>query len=636
MRRRTATVSAAALAAWGLVGGLAGTARAQDAPAYVGASQARIRQDVGYLAADAQEGREPGTRGIESAADYIAGVFREIGLKPAPGGDGFLQPFTLKGNATLEGTPTLAIERADGGAKIEAAREDFSPLAAGAAGTFAGKPIVFAGYGITAKDERQKLDYDDYAGIDVKDKVVLLIRREPQMDDENSPFMGKTTSIYAAIGHKLTNAFQHGAAAVLLANDRSSLKDKPDRLEPLEGFGSEENSPIPFVMVKREFADKILAAAGAPTLEAVEKGIDADLKPRSVALEKVAASASVPIERKGIATRNVVGVLEGAGPLADETIVIGGHYDHLGHGGLRSGSLAFFSRDIHNGADDNASGTAMVLELARRIARRPDPLPRRVVFMAFSGEEKGLLGSRYYVEHPLIPLDKTVMMINFDMVGRLNDKNELTIVGTGSTPGIEELVDALGSDSGFKIKKVKGMSDGFGGSDHESFYNKGVPILFPFTGLHPDYHRPSDDADKINYPGMARIADLGELLILDIARRPARPVFTKAETPRPAHGGTGADPGRLGTSGYLGTVPDYAAEDKGVKISDVRPDSPAAKGGLKGGDVIVGFAGRPIATIYDYTDNLGRSKPGEKVEIVVRRDGKDVTLTVTIGARPGQ
>lgn len=624
-----------------LTGG-AGGAWADNPPAYVSPSQARITQDVTYLAADAQEGRGPGTRGIESAADYIAGVFREAGLKPAPGAQGYFQPFTLKGNPTIEGTPTLVIEKAEGG-KIEAPRDSFSPLAVGSSANLSGVPIVFAGYGITAKDEKLKLDYDDYAGQDVQGKVVLLLRREPQLDNENSPFLGKTTSVYASVNHKVTNAFQHGAAGVLFVNDRAGLQGNADRLVPLGGFGEEQNSAIPFVMIQRELANQILAAAGAPTLETFETEIDADLKPRTRVLEKVTLTENVAIERKGITTKNVVGVLEGAGPLANETIVVGGHYDHLGSGGLTSGSLAFFSRDIHNGADDNASGTAMVMELARRLARRPDPLPRRVVFMAFSGEEKGLLGSRYYVEHPLIPLDQTVMMINFDMVGRLSDKSELTIVGTGSTPGIEELVDALGTASGFVIKKVKGMSDGFGGSDHESFYKKDIPVLFPFTGLHPDYHRPSDDSDKINYPGMARIADLGELILLDVARRPSRPVFAKAaEAPKPAHGGGGgggsgtADPGRLSTSAYLGTVPDYTGEEKGVKLADVRPDSPAAKGGLKGGDVIVGFAGKPISTIYDYTENLGRAKPGDKVEITVKRDGKDVTLSVTLGTRSGQ
>ncbi|WP_435007686.1 M20/M25/M40 family metallo-hydrolase [Tundrisphaera lichenicola] len=602
---------------------------------YVSPSMARLKEDVGFLAADAQEGRSPGSKGIEASAEYIAAAFKAAGLKPAPGLDDYFQDFSIKGDAKLDGPASIAFQGPDA-KEIVPLRASFEPLAIGSSAKLDGVPIVFAGYGITAKDESKNLDYDDYAGIDVKGKAVLLIRREPQLEDDNSPFAGKQTTLFATFNHKATNAFQHGASAVLLVNDKAGLKDNPDQLLTLNGAGANENSPIPVVMLKREEADKLLAAAGQPGLEELEKQIDGDLKPRSRALEGWGLSASITIERRGVETRNVIGVLEGEGPLADETIVVGGHYDHLGHGGMTSGSLAIFSKDIHNGADDNASGTAMVLELARRLGRRSDPLPRRIVFMAFSGEEKGLLGSRYYVEHPLIPLDKTVMMINFDMVGRLNDKSELTIVGTGSTPGIEEIVDSLGNAAGFKVKKVKGMSDGFGGSDHESFYLKNVPILFPFTGLHADYHRPSDDTDRINFAGMARVADLGEIILLDIARRPSRPEFTKSvEQPKDPHGGN-VDPGRIGMGAYLGTVPDYGAEDKGVKLSAVREGSPAEKGGIKGGDVIVGFAGKPIATIYDYTDSLGRAKPGDKVDVVVMRDGKEVTLKITLGSRPGQ
>jgi Peptidase family M28/PDZ domain/PA domain len=604
-----------------------------DTP-YISPSQTRMKADVGFLAADAQDGRAPGTKGIEASADYIAASFKDSGLKPAPGLDDYFQPFTIRGNPELAEPATLVFKGV-GGVEIKPEKSAFQPLAIGSSGKFEGVPIVFAGYGITAKDDSRKLDYDDYAGIDVKGKAVMVIRREPQLDDEKSPFAGKMTTNYATFVHKATNAFQQGAVVVLMVNDLAGLKGTEDQVIRFGAAGLDENSPIPFISLSRAEADKLLAAAGQPKLETLEKEIDADLKPRSRVLEGITMTGSVEIVRKGVTTKNVIGVLEGAGPDADETIVVGAHYDHLGHGGMTSGSLAFLSKDIHNGADDNASGTALVMELARRLARRPDPLPRRIVFMAFSGEEKGLLGSRHYVEHPLIPLDKTIMMINFDMVGRLNDKGELTIVGTGSTPGIEEIVDSLGAAAGFKVKKVKGMSDGFGGSDHESFYLKNVPILFPFTGLHADYHRPSDDTERINFAGMARIADFGEILLLDMARRPDRPAFTKAEGGGNPHGATSADPGRVGMGAYLGTVPDYGAEDKGVKLSAVREGSPAEKGGLKGGDVIVGYAGKPIATIYDYTDSLGRNKPGDKVEIVVKRDGKDVTLTVTLGSRPG-
>ena len=605
--------------------------------AYVSPSQARLKADVAFLAADAQEGRGPGTKGIDVAADHIAAGYAAAGLKPAPGAEEFFQPFTIMGEARLTGEPTLAFH--DATREIKASTTDFAPLAIGSSATLDNVPVVFAGYGITASDAAKGIDYDDYRGLDVKGKAVLVLRREPQMDDEKSVFAGKQTTTYASFNHKMTNAFQHGAAAVLFVNDLAGLKGGDDRLLGINGAGGEQNSPIPFLMLTRQLADQLLAAAQLPPLAETEMRIDADLKPQSAPVPGYTLTAKAGIERVGVKIKNVIGVLEGEGPFKEETIVVGGHYDHLGSGGLTSGSLAPFSRNIHNGADDNASGTALVIELARRLAKRADPLPRRIVFMAFSGEEKGLLGSRYYVNHPLIPLNKTVMMVNFDMVGRLNEASELTMVGVGSSPRIEEIVDSLGSAAGFKIKKVKGVSDGFGGSDHESFYDKQIPVLFPFTGLHADYHRPTDDTERINFDGMRRIADLGELILLDIARRPSRPNFIAPEVAKNPHAGGmpgGTDPGRVGVRAYLGTQPDYAADEKGVKLSGVREDSPAAKGGIKGGDTIIGFAGKPISSIYDYTDSLERCKPGDTVEVLVKRDGQEVTLKVTLGSRSGQ
>ena len=490
-------------------------------------------------------------------------------------------------------------------------------------------PSYFAGYGISANDRNLGLNYDDYDGIDVQGKAVLIIRREPQQDNPDSPFAGKKLTEYATFRHKATNAFQHGAAAVLMVNDLAGLGNEPDKVLGLTGGGTETFSKIPFAMLSRKFADRILALAGAADLAEQERSIDHDLKPRSQTLKGVTLAAKLTVDRKSIVTKNVVGVLEGTGPQADETVIIGGHYDHLGRGGFMSGSLAFLSSDIHNGADDNASGTSMVMEMARRLASRRDPLPRRVVFIAFSGEERGLLGSQYYVEHPLYPLASTVMMINFDMVGRLNGKKELTMIGTGSTPGIDSLVDALGKGSGLTIKKIAGLTDGFGGSDHQSFYAKGIPVLFAFTGVHSDYHRPSDDSDRINYTGMARIADYLELIMLDVIRRPERPAFTRL--PAPGRGLRQASAPSAGFGVSLGVMPDYADEAKnGLKITGVRDGGPAAKAGLKGGDAIVKVGGKPVSTIYDYMENMKRYKPGDKLEVVVKRDGQEVKLQVDL------
>jgi Peptidase family M28/PDZ domain/PA domain len=604
-------------------------------------AEARLRSDVTFLAADAQEGRAPGTKGIEAAARHIADVFKGTGLKPAPGAPDYFQAFRIGGRAVLGNHQFLAFVGPEGKELEGTLATDFSPSAIGSGANLDKVPIVFAGYGITAKDDALKLDYDDYAGIDVKGKAVLIIRREPQQDKESSPFAGTRTTAYATFQHKATNAFQHGAAAVLLVNDLAGLKGGKDQLLPFAAAGTESTSTIPFVMLGRDFADKLLAAAGQPSLADFEKLIDQDLKPRSHELKEWKLTGRIAIERTSIDTKNVVGVLEGAGPHANETIVIGGHYDHLGRGGLTSGSMAFFSNDIHNGADDNASGTAMVMEMARRLTARRDPPPRRLVFMAFSGEERGLLGSQYYVEHPLFPLQSTVMMLNCDMVGRLNAENELTMIGTGTTPGIDALVTVLGKSAGLKIKTIAGMTDGFGGSDHQSFYAKDVPVLFAFTGVHQDYHRPSDDSDRINYRGMGRIADYLELILLDVIRRPERPELIKMaqqpRRPRAAGATTKAspDPARSGLSVTMGSMPDYEYTAGGMKLAGVRDDGPAAKAGLKAGDIIVSFGGKSIGTIQDYMESTRGFKPGDQVDVVVKRAGQDVKLKVTLEGRSG-
>jgi hypothetical protein len=584
----------------------------------------RLKVDVSYLADDAREGREPGTQGIEAAARYIATTFQDAGLKPAAGGDGFFQPFSISGRPTLDGNPALAIQGPGAEGLEGRLNTDFRPLAIGTSAALDNVPVVFAGYGITAK-EPGRLDYDDYARIDVKGKVVLVLRREPHPADPGNPFHGPENTKYATFQHKATNAFQHGAAGVLLVNDVEGSGAGADALLGFNAAGSEPNSNIPFVMLTREFGDKLLAAAGEPGLAQLETELNADLKPRTHQLKGVLVREQFVVKENGIPTRNVVGVLEGVGPHAGETVVIGGHYDHLGHGGLMSGSLAFLSRQIHNGADDNASGTAMVLELARRLGARRDALPRRVVFIAFSGEEKGLLGSRYYVEHPLFPLESTVMMVNCDMVGRLNDKNDLTMIGTGTTPGIDVLVAALGKSAGLNVKTIAAMTDGFGGSDHESFYNKNVPVLFAFTGIHGDYHRPSDDSDRINYAGMGRIADYLELIALDIIRRPERPSFTRLTQSHAANPAVGRPPTTLGV------MPDYGHEETdGLKLADVRAGGAAEKAGLKGGDLIIKLGDKPVSSIRDYMETMGRFRGGETIEVVVKREGKPITFKVTV------
>jgi hypothetical protein len=328
----------------------------------------------------------------------------------------------------------------------------------------------------------------------------------------------------------------------------------------------------------------------------------------------------------GLKTQNVVAILEGSDPaMKNRFIVIGAHFDHLG----RSSQYAMdpsAGDAIRNGADDNASGTAAVLQLARMLsASRPK---HSVVFVTFSGEEEGLLGSQYFVENPPVPLDSIVAMLNFDMVGRLKD-NKLFIYGTGTASELPALIDS----SNLRIVpalSVQGGGDGFGSSDHSSFYAKNIPVLHFFTDSHEDYHRATDDVEKINAAGEARIVNLAFDMIKSLDDRPARLSFIRST--RPSRMG----PSSSGSQVYLGSVPDMsAAEVPGLKLTGVRAGSPAEKGGLLAGDIIVEFGGAPVTDLQSYSDALYSHRPGETVKVVYLRNGKKSETTVTLGSRGG-
>jgi hypothetical protein len=336
---------------------------------------------------------------------------------------------------------------------------------------------------------------------------------------------------------------------------------------------------------------------------------------RSAAL----AHSGQPFE---LPTRNVVGILPGSDPaLRDEYVVIGAHFDHLGR--ATSGALDPGAGDaIRNGADDNASGTAAVLELARLLARRPPA--RSVVVVAFSGEELGLLGSQFLVEHPPVPLDDVRAMLNFDMVGRLRD-DRLIVYGVASAAELPAIVDAANVSPRLTISAV---GDGFGPSDHSSFYAKGIPVLHFFTDLHEDYHRATDDAPLVSAAGMARVVDFAERIVRAIADRPSPLTYQRSAAP--VASGPSSNSNRV----YLGTIPDMAAGDSsGLRITGVTPGSPGDAAGLRAGDVVVELAGKPVTDLYSYTDALYGNAPGDVVRIVVLRAGRRVTMEATLAAR---
>lgn len=357
--------------------------------------------------------------------------------------------------------------------------------------------------------------------------------------------------------------------------------------------------------------------------------------------------ADAPEPTKGVAATNakagynIIGILDGHDRvLKNEAIVIGAHYDHLGRGG--QGSLAANSTDVHHGADDNASGTAAIIELARQFAKEKKN-KRTIIFIAFSGEEDGLFGSKYYVNNPVFPLEKTVAMINLDMVGRLKD-DKLTIGGIGTASELKSIVEEKNSrpalnlplghiynDKGeyvptggpkFEVFHLQLNEDGFGPSDHASFYGKQIPVLFFFTGTHLDYHKPSDTAEKINYAGLQQIVAYVSAIAKAVDDNPTRPTYTVAKSATPQ--GT-----RMGFGVSLGTIPGYADSTDGMLLDGVRENSPASRAGLKAGDKMVKLAGKDVKNVYDYTAILGELKPDVEYEVVVVRANESLTLKIT-------
>jgi hypothetical protein len=575
-------------------------------------SEARMRRDITFLASDACEGRGPGTHGIDKAADYIVEQFKKAGLKPGGVDGSYLQPFTI--NATvLDEAARLSLIGPLGQSIAFKQGVQFWPMALGSSGSDRA-PAVFAGYGITS----DKAKYDDYADVDVADKVVILLRGSPQSGQKN---LDQELLKSAPFAKKMENAEKHGAAAVLFVNDASTASDGDGLLDfNYTAFGR-STGKFPVFHIRRAVLEMMLPG-GADTLTRLEQDINREMKPHSLELPGWTADVTVRMHRGKIHVKNIVGMLEGAGPLANETVVIGAHYDHLGYGG--NGSLAPSRKMvIHHGADDNGSGTTTVMELARRLAAMKDRQGRRLVFIAFSGEELGLFGSEYYCKHPLYPLEETASMFNIDMVGRLrpdkaSGKAKLLSEGCGTAKPFRKLLDDLGDKYDFKMVN---KPSGFGPSDHNSFCTKEVPVLFVWTDYHDDYHRPSDTAEKINVEGMRRIADLSQEAILTLARMD-KPEYVKVK--EDSHGLTKYE------GPTLGIRPSYSDEEEGLLIGGVVEGRPAAKAGLKADDRIISIDGKPIKNIQTYMTVLGGHKKADTIEVGFIRAGAKKTVKVKL------
>ena len=571
----------------------------------------RYLTDVKNLSAPNMEGRGAGTKGIGRAAHLIASRYQSLGLKSA-GTNSYFQPFSVITGAQIKGHNNLIVETGREKRELKV-NQDYVPFSFSTSGSVSG-PLVFAGYGASADEFK----YDDYASLDVKDKIVVILRYEPEGFAARSGHAGLTQ--HSQLVTKAINARNHGAKAVVLLNGK--LADGEEDL--LTRFGTvsgPEDVGTVFIQVKNTVAESWFQAAGK-SLSEVQKQINAATQPESFSFpDNLRVSVDVGIQSTRATVNNVLAYLPGK---TDEYVIVGAHYDHLGRGNVDSLAPSQIGQ-IHPGADDNASGTAGVLELARLFASQQGQLQRGILFASFAGEELGLLGSAHWVKEPTLPLDKCVAMLNMDMIGRIKDKKVfIGGVGTGST--FKPLLEQASGKSDLKLEY---SASGFAASDHTSFVTRKIPVLFFFSGLHSDYHKPSDTWDKIDSNDAAVLLDLVSNVTTQLADTTERPAFVTVveDHPGPASGG-GA-----GYGPYFGSIPDFGQVDNGVRFSDVRPGSPAAKAGFKGGDVLIQFGDKPIKNLYDFTDALRRSKVGDEVEVKVLRDGQPITAKVKLEQR---
>jgi len=623
-----AWLAASVLALW--LGPEALPAAAQ-APAAGAADPARYFNDVKALTTPRMEGRGDGTPGLARAARLLEAEYRRLGLQPA-GTPAFLQAFQVATGAKLAGTNEITQQIGSTRKKLKL-NEDFAPFSFSSSGEVSAN-VVFAGYGVTAPE----FGYDDYAAMDATGKIVLLLRYEPAGFATHTSNQGMTQ--HASLVTKAINARNHGARGVVLVNGAQgggnatgpqggagTAAGDPD---PLMRFGSVSgpvDARVVFVQGRNRVAQEWLAAGGK-SLADLQQQIDRTMQPASFALPdtlRVTVRAGVEMTRATV--NNVLAYLPGR---TDEYVILGAHYDHLGYGGADSLAPSQIGQ-IHPGADDNASGAAGLLELARMLAPLNGKLDRGILFASFAGEELGLLGSSEWVKSPTRPLDKAVAMINMDMIGRIKD-NKVFVGGVGTGSTFEALLAAARRDSPFQMDYSQ---SGYAASDHTSFVTRRIPVLFFFSGLHADYHKPSDTWEKINAPDATRLLDVIAKVALELNAAGARPEFVAVAPDQNPHAGvtTGVTSGGGGYGPYFGSIPDFAPVETGVRFSDVQPNSPAARAGLRAGDILVGFGDKSIRDLYDFTDALRSSRVGQVVPVTVLRDGMQLTVSVTLEQR---
>ncbi len=564
---------------------------------------AELEDHINFLASDSLKGRKPGTPGGKIAAEYIRDQFAESGLT-LMGDEGF-QYFNVTTSVELGDNNTLEFN-----GKEAVVGVDFKPMSF-TSNLELGAEVVFAGYGMQI--DIDSLKWNDYEGIDVEGKWVMVLRSDPEPDNDSSLFIS-----YGGDRDKVLVARDNGATGIIYVSGVSVSKD--DKLMGNTFNRVTAAAGIPAINITRVVADSIMGKG--KNIVDIEKEIISQNKPNSFPVD-TRVVASLELNRVEVKTQNVIATIEGSDPeLKKEYIVIGAHYDHLGMGGPGSGSRMPDTIAVHNGADDNATGVAAVIELAEMLNSEKDNLRRSVIFMAFGAEEMGLLGSQYFTNEPLVDIGNIVAMVNFDMIGRLDStKRTIMIAGTGTAEQMESLLLDYEKSSSLKFSH---SPEGYGASDHASFYGSGVPVLMIFTGAHQDYHTPFDDVDLINYGGAKEVVDFSYSIIMDFVNRDNKLTYKEA----------GASKKKTRTGGLkvkFGIMPDFTStENDGLGVGGVTAGGPAHVGGMKKGDKIIAIEGMPVTNIYDYMARLKKLKPGQTVTVDIIRNGEKQILMILL------
>ncbi|MBN1153304.1 M20/M25/M40 family metallo-hydrolase [candidate division KSB1 bacterium] len=572
-----------------------------------------LKAHLEYLASDDLQGRGIGTEGIEKAAHYIADQFTVIGLEAGFENNNYFQPFEITVGVKVKDQTSLLVNNT----RYRLA-EDYTPLGISSSAEVSGV-LAFVGYGITAPE----YDYNDYASIDVAGKIALVLTAEPSEKDSSTIFAGIDPTVHSELRNKANLARENGAAAVIFI-DGPRYYPQGKELPRVKNDMGYYDVGIPVLHINQSV---LYDHIPGDSLLHLQQKIDARMQPASLIFDDVMISLRTDLSAEKSIIKNVVGVIRPTRDGASEyPLIIGAHYDHLGYGG--PASLAPGVHEVHNGADDNASGVAAMLEIARNVKAQQEKLVRPLVFIAFSGEEIGLIGSSYYVKSPIFPIENTIAMLNLDAVGRMQDDG-LIVFGTGTAQEWTTLMTMINKRYNFKLTLNQ---DGYGPSDHASFVVRKIPVLHFFTGANTDYHKPSDDVEKINFPDLGRLADFITDISLYLTTESSNLTYVHQQIKRnePAKESSR----HKGARPWLGTVPDFSYQKgDGFRLNGVSPGSPCESAGLASGDIITKIDDMDIRSIYDLMNLLNKHAPGDIITIYFKRDDADMVKQVTLGKR---